>query len=47
LWRNLEFFSCKFENSSKRCSLRNAEPEIVKKRKIIIIENDAKKREIE
>lgn len=45
LWRNLEFFGRKFENGGKRCSLRNAEPEIVKKnRKIRMIENDEKEK---
>lgn len=33
LWRNLEFLGRKFENGGKRCSLGNAEPEIMKRNK--------------
>jgi len=32
LWRNFEFFSSKFENGGKRCSLGNTETEIVKEK---------------
>lgn len=32
LGRNLEFFGSEFENGGKRCSLGNAEPEIMREK---------------
>lgn len=38
LGRHFEFFCCKFQNGSERCSLWNAEPKIAKNGKLEILE---------